>query len=489
MSIENYSNEEYKEYIETLSFQQVSATLKNIDKENYPDRHQILQIRYDELNKIQYSKKSDTLAENTSPKGFDHSILSNNDIISEIKELNANNGDWKKNIIGFLISLTLFAAVGLLEWQPVEIGILFIVIIIHELGHFLGMKIFGYVDPKIFFIPGFGAAASAKKTSGSPTHEAIVLLLGPIPGIAIGIILSIIYYYTENRITYNFAELFLIINLFNLLPISPLDGGRFLEIVLFRKNHIAEVIFRIITGALLLGLGIFSKSPILIIFPILFLLSLQELFNLSKAIKSINKKNGFPQELENQVPSIRKAVENHFKIHQNKKIFITRISRVLENLSEITLSGKRSAIMLIMYITLLPISIIATGTVIYLFKNPLNVSTMKINQTHKQISEQLNSKITIPKKNKQDLHINLIAVSELAKAKSILKSIESGNSFNDLAIKHSIGPNASNGGDIGFVNPNDLDKIISNTIKKLKPNGISEIIETDNSFIIVKRIN
>lgn len=58
MSIENYSDEEYKEYIETLSFSKVSTMLGYIDKDEYPSRYQILKDRYEKLEGTPEAKKS-----------------------------------------------------------------------------------------------------------------------------------------------------------------------------------------------------------------------------------------------------------------------------------------------------------------------------------------------------------------------------------------------------------------------------------------------
>src|SRR5262249_26862794 len=88
----------------------------------------------------------------------------------------------------FWLVLTL-ALCFLLFWNgsaPAEAFILIGVLLFHEAGHFLGMRTFGYRDVRMFFIPGFGAAVAGKKEGVPAWQEAIVLLLGPLPGLVLG---------------------------------------------------------------------------------------------------------------------------------------------------------------------------------------------------------------------------------------------------------------------------------------------------------------
>ena len=73
------------------------------------------------------------------------------------------------------------------------------VVLIHELGHFIGMKALGYSNVHIFFIPLFGAATSGIETNQSGHKKSIVSLSGSLPGIVIGIILAVLYFVTENE--------------------------------------------------------------------------------------------------------------------------------------------------------------------------------------------------------------------------------------------------------------------------------------------------
>jgi hypothetical protein len=85
--------------------------------------------------------------------------------------------------------------------------------------------------------------------------EAIVLLLGPLPGIFLGGVLGVICLLHDNELLRSAALLLVVINGFNLLPFMPLDGGRLLHLVLFSRQPYLEALFRIVTGAILAWCG------------------------------------------------------------------------------------------------------------------------------------------------------------------------------------------------------------------------------------------
>lgn len=171
----------------------------------------------------------------------------------------------------FLITLVLF--VGWLAWRSSDtsamtlarMGLLVCVLLFHELGHFLAMKHFGYQDVSMFFIPFFGAAVSGRKTDVHPWQEVMMILAGPLPGILIGVPLVLV---AEPHSWWSEIALMLIIlNVINLLPIKPLDGGRFFDLVLFCRWRWTAMLFGFLSW---IGFAIFllkatSLSPIVVI--------------------------------------------------------------------------------------------------------------------------------------------------------------------------------------------------------------------------------
>src|ERR1700722_15845354 len=80
---------------------------------------------------------------------------------------------------GFLLvaSLAAFLLLGTVQHRSASaLAALVLTLALHELGHFAGMKFFGYRDVKMFFIPFLGAAVSGKQAAGiAPWKQAIVL--------------------------------------------------------------------------------------------------------------------------------------------------------------------------------------------------------------------------------------------------------------------------------------------------------------------------
>jgi len=168
--------------------------------------------------------------------------------------------NWQQALVVLGISLLLFVGTGFLSWNAFELAALVGILFIHEAGHYLGMRFFGYRDVRVFFIPFLGAAASGQPTRTSPTREAIVLLLGPLPGIVMGVTMGIVAITSANETLWHVALLMTFVNGFNLLPVYPLDGGRLFNVLLFSRQRHLEATFQAIGGASLALIGLATKD-------------------------------------------------------------------------------------------------------------------------------------------------------------------------------------------------------------------------------------
>ncbi|MBU6433014.1 MAG: peptidylprolyl isomerase [Nitrospirae bacterium] len=72
------------------------------------------------------------------------------------------------------------------------------------------------------------------------------------------------------------------------------------------------------------------------------------------------------------------------------------------------------------------------------------------------------------------------------KAREVMALLKQGESFEDLALRFSDGPNASRGGRLGLVRQGELLPGIERAIANLVPGGISDMIETSEGFHIVR---
>jgi Zn-dependent protease len=108
-----------------------------------------------------------------------------------------------------------------------KFGIVFVLLIlVHELGHYVTFRNFG-IDAKLpFFIPGFGAFVAARGPAPSMTIEAIATLAGPVFGIAASAMCYAYAFTTHEPFWYAAAYVGFFLNALNLLPVPPFDGGR-----------------------------------------------------------------------------------------------------------------------------------------------------------------------------------------------------------------------------------------------------------------------
>jgi Zn-dependent protease len=129
----------------------------------------------------------------------------------------------------FLMSgLTLVASIwawSLLFGWPFAAGFV-LQIFVHEMGHVLALRAKGIAASVPIFIPFVGAYVAMKEMPKSATVEADVALAGPLMGTAAGAVCYLIGRATGEPIWYALASAGFFINLFNLIPILPLDGGR-----------------------------------------------------------------------------------------------------------------------------------------------------------------------------------------------------------------------------------------------------------------------
>jgi Zn-dependent protease len=117
------------------------------------------------------------------------------------------------------------AAYALLWGWQFGVGFV-LLILIHELGHSIQLRREGIPSGLPIFIPFLGAYIGMKQMPKDAAAEARVGLAGPVLG-SIGCLVPLaLYAATGNNLFRALAFIGFFINLFNLLPVLPLDGGR-----------------------------------------------------------------------------------------------------------------------------------------------------------------------------------------------------------------------------------------------------------------------
>ncbi len=154
-----------------------------------------------------------------------------------------------------LLAVTILASVtiGFGQASGKTLAIILGALFFHELGHYLAMRAFKYRNLKMFFIPGLGAAVSGRHYNVAGWKRAIVSLLGPIPGIWVGAAIGAWAIAAGNSLLAEMALIVMGLNVFNLLPIVPLDGGWYWNAVLFSRSRWLELAFKGFAG--LCGVG------------------------------------------------------------------------------------------------------------------------------------------------------------------------------------------------------------------------------------------
>ncbi len=129
-----------------------------------------------------------------------------------------------------LISIVLYAMLfG--QARGLTYGLLFatgfvLLILVHELGHSFAMRHFGLSASPPIFIPFMGALINLRQQPRNAWEEAVVGIGGPVLGTVGAIACHVAYLLTGIELLLLLAWFGYLLNLFNLLPVPPLDGGR-----------------------------------------------------------------------------------------------------------------------------------------------------------------------------------------------------------------------------------------------------------------------
>jgi Zn-dependent protease len=101
-----------------------------------------------------------------------------------------------------------------------------VLLLVHELGHVIALRREGIRASAPMFIPFMGALITSKSLGDNAFAEAKVGLAGPVLGSIGSAACILIWHATGNDLWRALAFTGFFLNLFNLLPVVPLDGGR-----------------------------------------------------------------------------------------------------------------------------------------------------------------------------------------------------------------------------------------------------------------------
>jgi Zn-dependent protease len=136
-----------------------------------------------------------------------------------------------------------------------------LLIFVHEMGHFLAARQRGLDVGAPTFIPFVGAWIEMKDLPHNVEVEAYVGLAGPLAGTAGALVCYFMARSYDSNLLLALSYAGFFINLFNLIPLSPFDGGR-ITAVLSPRVWLAGV-------PILIALFFWSPSPMLILIALL----------------------------------------------------------------------------------------------------------------------------------------------------------------------------------------------------------------------------
>ena len=176
-------------------------------------------------------------------------------------------------LVGLWVASFYNPAVGI-QYALLWIPVLFFSVLIHELAHAATIGIFGY-GPSEIVLGGIGGATMNKRVA-KPWHDVIISLAGPLSSFALAWLVRILFvrilFLRTDPMMVAFLPLLYQMNIwwgiFNLLPISPLDGGHavrnFLRIFMNdRTSFLVAVWIAIPVGVAVVIWSIWSRSILL----------------------------------------------------------------------------------------------------------------------------------------------------------------------------------------------------------------------------------
>ena len=121
-----------------------------------------------------------------------------------------------------LVSVAAYSVIWGWEFAVGFVALLFV----HEMGHVVALRREGIKASPPMFVPFLGAVIAARSLGDNALAEARVGLAGPIFGTAAAAVVAAIGLATHNGLLEALGYVGFLLNLFNLLPVVPLDGGR-----------------------------------------------------------------------------------------------------------------------------------------------------------------------------------------------------------------------------------------------------------------------
>ena len=179
-------------------------------------------------------------------------------------------------LTGGTMLISVFAYSFIFGWRY-AVGFV-LLIFVHEMGHYLAAKKRNLNVGVPTFIPFVGAWIQLKEQPMDAETEAFVGIAGPMLGSAGAFVCYLFAIDSGSHLMLALAYAGFVLNLFNLIPVSPLDGGRIVSVISPRIWFLGF--------PMLVALFIWRPSPLLILIAIFALPQLWSAFKDKNALAS-----------------------------------------------------------------------------------------------------------------------------------------------------------------------------------------------------------
>ncbi|WP_438462408.1 site-2 protease family protein [Marinomonas sp. PE14-40] len=152
-------------------------------------------------------------------------------------------------VIKALLVAGSLAAYSWLFSLPFALGLI-LCLVVHEYGHIRAMKYFGMKTKGIYLIPFVGGLALSENKINTRWQEVVIAIMGPFFGLILSLASLVIYWLTGIEMFAGLAVYNALLNLFNLLPILPLDGGHIMKSITFSMHSVVGLVLCILGAAL-----------------------------------------------------------------------------------------------------------------------------------------------------------------------------------------------------------------------------------------------
>jgi len=253
-----------------------SISLRRIGIDDIPKHDRLLELDFDLQPQANGTRV--VLREVWGPRSLTGFVLAHMDAASMLARLKSwvetghaqprgTNG-WTSGMISGASLLATAAAFSLmLGWQ---FGVIFVgLLVLHELGHLISFRMIGQPWGKIIFLPFLGGVAVSRVPHLRLADDAFCAIMGA--GLSVIALMPAIIVTTWQvsspgvvQTAYVVAAIAGALNLLNLLPVFPLDGGRVLRAVMqsVMPGHVRIAMFAV-AGIVAAG-GVYLQNPVLL---------------------------------------------------------------------------------------------------------------------------------------------------------------------------------------------------------------------------------